>query len=100
VRDFARGFLPENRYLEIMLEEICSQCPLNDDEKGPRNLSESVMERIDSCRKRYFGLILQSFAGKPGGGETDWLYSYLKRCEECLFSRAGIDLSSYAKAER
>jgi hypothetical protein len=100
VRDFVRGFLPENKYLEIMLEEICSQCPLNDDEKKPRNLSESVMERIDSCRKRYFGFILQSFVGKPGEKETDWLYSYLKRCEDCLFSREGINFSSYAEAKR
>jgi hypothetical protein len=98
VRDFVNEFLPRDKYLEIKLQEICSQCPLNDGEKGNRNFSEYIMDNIDTCRKRYFGLILRSFVGKPGDEETDRLYSYLKKCEDCLFSRTGVDLFLYVKS--
>jgi hypothetical protein len=86
VKDFVEEFLPKDRYLEIKLREICSQCPLYDKGKGHSSISPSDRGNIDMCRRRYFGLLLQSFVGKPGDEETIWLYSYLKRCEDCLLS--------------
>jgi hypothetical protein len=44
-------------------------------------------EKIDECRKQYFGALLQSYLGKAGDQEIDWLYSYLKKCEECNFDK-------------
>jgi hypothetical protein len=86
VKDFVEEFLPRDRYLEIKLREICSQCPLCGDGKGHRGISPSDRRDIDTYRRSYFGLLLQSFVGKPGDEETNWLYSYLKRCEDCLLS--------------
>ena len=88
LKDFIYEFLPRDRYLKIKLREICSQCPLYDDGKGHRGVSTSSMGNIDMCRRRYFGLLLQSFVGKPGEEETNWLYSYLNKCEDCLLSGA------------
>jgi hypothetical protein len=87
MKDFVEEFLPRDRYLEIKLQEICSQCPLSGDGRGHRGVSPSDRRDIDMCRRSYFGLLLQSFVGKPGEEETNWLYSYLKRCEDCLLSR-------------
>lgn len=97
VKDFAKEFLPRHRYLELKLEEICSKCPLHDNTRGHQNLSPSDREGLDTCRMRYFGLLLQSFVGKPGDEETKWLYSYLRRCEDCLLS--GPD-SNYPRKEK
>jgi hypothetical protein len=89
VKDLVKELLPRDRYLEIKLSEICSQCPLGKDKKGHQSSPLSDSETIDICRKRYFGFLLQSFVGKPGNEETNWLYSYLKRCEDCSLSGAG-----------
>jgi hypothetical protein len=100
VKDFIYEFLPRDRYLEIKLREICSQCPLYGDGKRHRRVSNSDRENIDMCRRRYFGLLLQSFVGKPRDEETNWLYSCLKRCEDCWLSRAGNGRTFYMKSGR
>jgi hypothetical protein len=88
IKSFVQEFLPRDRYLEPKLQEICSECPLHGGIEVHRGLSPADEASLDGCRMRYFGLLLQSFAGKPGDEETEWLYSYLKKCEECLLSNA------------
>lgn len=87
VKAFTDEFLSRDRYLEIKLEEICSRCPLGDDGKRYSSVFPFDEENIEMCRRKYFGILLKSFIGKPGDTETDWLYSYLKKCESCLLSR-------------
>lgn len=40
-------------------------------------------KKVNECRKRYFAALLQSYLGKPGERETDWLDSHLRKCEAC-----------------
>lgn len=99
-KDFIEEFLPRDRYLEIKLQEICSRCPLYGEGNGHSSISPSDRGNIDMCRRRYFGLLLESFIGKPGDRETDWLYSYLKKCEDCLLSEVGNNPTFYMEPGR
>jgi hypothetical protein len=85
-REFARSFKDPDDYLELKLNEICSQCPFNQT-KPDNNNSGSNISIVDECRKEYFGQLLQSFVGRPGDDETIKLYSYLRKCEDCLSSK-------------
>lgn len=85
-RDFARSFKNPDDSLELKLNEICSQCPFNQTKPGNNN-SGSNLSLVDECRKEYFGQLLQSFVGRPGDDETRKLFSYFRKCEECLFSK-------------
>jgi hypothetical protein len=91
VNDFTQEFLSTERYLDLKLQETCSACPLRDSTGNHRELSPSDRESLETCRMRYFELLLQSFLGSPGDEETKWLYSCLKRCEDCL--QLGVDNS-------
>ncbi|MFQ6122143.1 MAG: hypothetical protein ACE5LA_03680 [Dehalococcoidales bacterium] len=85
LRGFFRGFLTTEELLPLTLEDICRVCPMT---RGRGNHSSpEVQEKMEQCRKRYFAALLQSFLGKPGDYETDWLYSYLKKCEGCYLRR-------------
>jgi hypothetical protein len=86
VKDFVQEFLPKDRHLELKLQEVCANCPLHDGTGNHRDLSPSAREDLGRCRMRYFGILLQSFLGSPGDEETEWLFSYLRKCEECLLS--------------
>lgn len=82
-REFSRSFLDPDRQLEIKLDEICSQCPANS--FVPKDNTQTAgSEVIDNCRMQYFGQLLQSFVGRAGDDETRKLFSYLKKCEDCL----------------
>jgi len=85
VRQFFRGFLSTEELLPLTLQDICRTCPMNGSRESHDNLTPEDREKIEKCRKRYFGALLQSYLGKAGDQETDWLYSYLKKCEECNF---------------
>jgi hypothetical protein len=85
MKDFVRGFLPTEELLEISLKEICLACPANHGVQDYHKLSVSDKKKLDACRKSFFAVLLQSYLGKPGNEETELLYSYLKKCEECLF---------------
>jgi len=87
VRGFFRGFLSTEKLLPLTLEDICQTCPMGSNRASHNNPVPQGNERIDECRKRYFAALLQSFLGKPGDYETDWLYSYLKKCEGCYLRR-------------
>jgi hypothetical protein len=80
IQDIRRELLPDEEYLEMKLKEICQQCPRN----GGPDTGNTNPQRITECRKRFFGVLLESFVGKPGDTETDYLYAYLESCEKCL----------------
>jgi hypothetical protein len=85
-REFVQSFKAPDDYLELKLNEICSRCPLcksTSDNSGSR----SIQSRVDKCRMEYFGQLLQSFVGRPGDDETIKLYTYLRKCEDCLDSK-------------
>lgn len=98
VKGYLRGFLSTEELLEITLEEICSACPMNRSAASHQKQVAPDREKINECRQRYFAALLQSYLGKPGSEETKWLYSYLKRCEECRFREhlftSGLEPSS------
>jgi hypothetical protein len=83
LRDFMRGFLSTKELLPLTIEDVCRVCPLSRFDENGNGCDASALERIDTCRKRYFATLLQSYLGKPGDEETDWLYSHLKKCESC-----------------
>jgi hypothetical protein len=85
-RELAWGFMDCDKYLEHTLDEICSNCSLNNATAGD-NISGLDLHAIDECRMKYFGKLLQSFVGRPGDDETTKLYTYLKKCEDCLASK-------------
>lgn len=85
-REFAQSFQDPDDYLELKLNEICSRCPL-DKTRLENNNSGSELNLVDECRMEYFGRLLQSFVGRPGEDETRKLFSYFKKCEECLSSK-------------
>ena len=88
IKELFQEFLPKDKYLELKLQEICSQCPLGKNTGDNNSLSPVASQSINDCRMRYFGYLLQSFTGRPGDEETRFLYAYLQKCEECLLSDA------------
>ncbi len=100
VKEFFQEFLPGDRCLEVKLEEICSRCPLSKDSQGQREFSPQELAGLDECRMDYFGVLLQSFLGRPGDEETEQLYRYLKLCEGCLLNMANIKRSRPKKTEQ
>jgi hypothetical protein len=80
------SFIDRDKYLEHTLDEICMNCSLHNTSPGD-NGSEDDLIVIDECRMKYFGKLLQSFVGRPGDDETIKLFSYLKKCEDCLASK-------------
>ncbi|MBN2240043.1 MAG: hypothetical protein JW712_09740 [Dehalococcoidales bacterium] len=95
-KEFIRGFLPREEYLELKLKEICSRCPLGSGSPVAGGIFTD--ESVDGCREQYFGCLLQSFVGQPGEEETMTLYSYLRKCEEC-FSASSSDGTSMQKTD-
>jgi hypothetical protein len=94
LRNFLKGFLSTRGLLPLTIEDVCRVCPLSHDGKSGSEPDESVTEKVDRCRKRYFATLLQSYLGKPGDEETDWLYSHLKKCEACYLNRfTGVDVT-------
>ena len=95
---FFRGFFTTEKLLPLTLEDICQVCPAANG-RGNNNNPE-IHEKVSQCRKRYFAALLYSFLGKPGGQESDWLYSYLEKCEGCYLHRftgaedAGVSLET------
>jgi hypothetical protein len=87
LREFFRGFLSTEKWLALTLKDTCHACPASSRRAGRYDSVPQDDEKIEECRKRYFAALLQSYLGKPGDQETDWLYSYLRRCEECSFHR-------------
>jgi hypothetical protein len=87
LRNFLSEFLSTRELLPLTTDDICRVCPLNRLGENGRTPDESAVEKIDRCRKRYFATLLQSYLGKPGDEETDWLYSHLKKCEACYLRR-------------
>jgi len=85
-REFVRNFKDPDDYLELKLNEICSQCPLNKT-TSDNNGSEPDLSKVDECRMEYFGRLLQSFVGRSGDDETIKLYTYLRKCEDCFDSK-------------
>ncbi len=82
-KEFTRSFMDRDEYLELKLSEICSGCPLDrNSEYNDTSVLDSKV--IDDCRMEYFGQLLQSFVGRSGDDETRKLFSYFKKCEECL----------------
>jgi len=94
IKDLVREMLPREAYLEQQLQEICAECLLHGDEEEHRKFTPFDWEGLDRCRMRYFEQLLQSFIGRPGSEETKLLYSFMKRCEECL--RSSIDNNSHS----
>ncbi len=83
LREFQREFLSTEKLLSLTIEDICRVCPMTNfrGNGGSPELQED--KKVDECRKRYFAALLQSYLGKPGERETDWLDSYLRKCEAC-----------------
>jgi len=83
LREFQRGFLSTEELLPLTLEDICRICPMTS--FGGNGDSPELQDdkKVDECRKRYFAALLQSYLGKPGERETDWLDSHLRKCEAC-----------------
>lgn len=81
LREFQRGFLSTEELLPLTIEDICRICPSFGGNGGSPELQED--KKVDECRKRYFAALLQSYLGKPGERETDWLDSHLRKCEAC-----------------
>ena len=101
LREFQRGFLSTKELLPLTLEDICRICPMSGIKGNSSNPELQDNKKIDQCRKRYFAALLQSYLGKPGERETDWLYSHLGRCEACYLRKfVGADTEVLLEAGR
>lgn len=101
LREFFRGFLSTEELLPLTLEDICRICPMSSSRGNTGNPEMQDNKKVDECRKRYFAALLQSYLGKPGDQETDWLYSYARKCEGCYLRRfIGADTEALLKVGR
>ena len=76
-----RGFLSTEELLPLTIEDICRICPSFGGNGGSPELQDD--KKVNECRKRYFAALLQSYLGKPGERETDWLDFHHRKCEAC-----------------
>jgi hypothetical protein len=81
--DIRMDLLPDDEYVPARLEAICRHCPrkIRSESRIP---DDTYQKQLDDCRREFFGVLLESFTGKPGDAETNRLYSYLRSCERCL----------------